>query len=206
MKDTVYKLRNGLPYRAESTPSPAPESQKQPVVEVEIRSDNSTGEIHCAEDLTTLPVNITSLTVHSCDDYKQELLTFSRFANLETLHISSKCFTYSSRVEIVDMHYLTSIVVDDDCFTADDANAAFVVTNCHLLQSLSIGNRSFSAFKQLVLSQLPLLEKLTIGSQCFVPADFTVRSMDQLVTIQLGEGSFEKAHHSVVEGCLHVPS
>ena len=161
-------------------------------------ADASTGEVRCAKDLEQLPSSITSLTILSCDDYKREQLSFAAFPKLETLRVCSKCFAYPSRVEISGLYDLTTIVVEEDCFAANDANAELVVKDCPRLQTLTIGNQAFSAFKHFSLSGLPLLETLTIGSHCFVAADFVIDSMDLLETVQLGEGSFEKAHHTAV--------
>ena len=161
-------------------------------------ADASMGEVRCAKDLEQLPSSITALTILSCDDYKMEQLSFAAFPKLETLRVCSKCFAYPSHVEISGLYDLTAIVVEDDCFAADDANAELVVKDCSRLQTLSIGNQAFSAFKHFSLSGLPLLETLTIGSHCFVAADFVIDSMDLLETVQLGEGSFEKAHHTAV--------
>ena len=161
-------------------------------------ADASMGEVRCAKDLEQLPSSITSLTILSCDDYKMEHLSFAAFPKLETLRVCSKCFAYPSRVEISGLYDLTAIVVEDDCFAADDANAELVVKDCSRLQTLTIGNQAFPAFKHFSLSGLPLLETLTIGSHCFVAADFVIDSMDLLETVQLGEGSFEKAHHTAV--------
>ena len=40
-----------------------------------------------AEELNALPMNVKSITVKACDDYQNEVLDLSRFAELETLKI-----------------------------------------------------------------------------------------------------------------------
>lgn len=160
------------------------------------------GIVMDAEDYKNLPVEVTSITVESCEDYKSEVLDFSRFKELIVLKIKPKCFNYPSVVKIDGLPKLKSIEIGENCFSSNSANSQLLVTDCPALDSLNIGNHSFSDFKTFSISNNPLLRSLTMGSFCFTEAEFALKGLGGMETICLGEKCFEKSRHTLIEGAM----
>ena len=145
---------------------------------------------------------MTSITVESCEDYKSEVLDFSRFKELIVLKIKPKCFSYPSVVKIDGLPKLKSIEIGENCFSSNSANSQLLVTDCPVLDSLNIGNHSFSDFKTFSISNNAMLRSLTMGSFCFTEAEFTLKGLGGMETICLGEKCFEKSRHTLIEGAM----
>lgn len=170
--------------------------------EQEILERREKGIVMDAEDYRNLPVEVTSITVESCEDYKSEVLDFSRFKELIVLKIKPKCFSYPSVVKIDGLPKLKSIEIGENCFSSNSANSQLLVTDCPALDSLNIGNHSFSDFKTFSISNNPMLRSLTMGSFCFTEAEFSLKGLGGLETICLGEKCFEKSRHTLIEGAM----
>ena len=170
--------------------------------EQEILERREKGIVMDAEDYKNLPVEVTSITVESCEDYKSEVLDFSRFKELIVLKIKPKCFSYPSVVKIDGLPKLKSIEIGENCFSSNSANSQLLVTDCPALDSLNIGNHSFSDFKTFSISNNPLLRSLTMGSFCFTEAEFALKGLGGMEMICLGEKCFEKSRHTLIEGAM----
>lgn len=170
--------------------------------EQEIRERREKGIVKDAEDYKNLPVEVTSITVECCEDYKSEVLDFSRFSELIVLKIKPKCFSYPSVVKIGGLPKLKSIEIGENCFSSNSTNSELSVTDCPVLDSLNIGNHSFSDFKTFTISNNPLLRSLTMGSFCFTEAELALKGFGGLETIHLGEKCFEKSRHTLIESAM----
>ena len=173
------------------------ERQKR-LMEEKKRREN--GIVICLDDLEHLSLNLTSITIQSCKDYRSEVLDFSRFTELSELKIEYYCFDYPSKVRIEGMKQLKRVEIGPGCFTSTNAFNELVVKDCPELSELVIGSNCFSSFTSFQLSGLPSLKRLSIGSYCFKEADLNIRKMESLETIQLGNSCFEESLHTMIEG------
>ena len=168
--------------------------------ETEMRERRERGIVLNAEDLQSLSVELKSVTVKACDDYHNEMLDLSRFSALEELEIGDECFNYVSKVSVVALPKLRSIVVGENSFTNEGVDTELVLRNCPALQELHIGNQSFFHFWSFKMEELPALETMQIGSKCFVNASLCVSGMNELHTVRLGEECFANSQHTVIQG------
>ena len=169
-------------------------------VEEELRERKENGIVLNTEELNALPVNAKKLWVKKCDDYQNEVLDLSRFAELEELTIGDGCFNYVSKVSVVELKKLKSVAIGTKSFQNESNDSELVVSDCPELTSLIIGNESFKGFKEMTLSGLDGLKRVVMGVNCFKNAELRVSGLKELETLSLGGGCFEKSLHSVIEG------
>ena len=174
------------------------EKRQKLLAEEKKRREN--GIVICLDDLEHLSLNLTSITIQSCKDYRSEVLDFSRFTELKELKIEGKCFDYPSEVRIEGMKQLKRVEIGWSCFTSTNADNELAVKDCPELSELVIGSNCFSSFTSFQLNGLPSLKMLSIDSYSFEKASFEVRKMESLETIQLGAYCFEESLHTVIEG------
>ena len=160
----------------------------------------SEGTVTCKAALDALPATTTRLTITACEDYKSELLDFSRFTNLEELRIEKKCFDYPSKVKIEGLKKLKRVSIASGCFHCTNADSEMIVRDCPALEELKIGSHSFPSFKSLKMSGLPSLQRIHMGKECFKTVSLEVKKMESLETIVLGKNCFEKSLHTIIEG------
>ena len=152
-----------------------------------------------AEEWNALPVNAKSITVKACDDYQNEVLDLSRFAELEALTIGDGCFNYVSKVSVVGLKKLKYVAIGANSFQNESNDSELIVSDCPELTSLSIGNESFKGFKEMKLSEVKALKTITIGDECLKDCDLVLRDLKSVESVVIGVNSFEKSRHSVVE-------
>ena len=167
-------------------------------VSVQIQSDSVV--VTKAEEWHALSSGVKSITVNACDDYQNEVLDLSRFAELEELTIGNGCFNYVSKVSVVGLKKLKSVVIGSVSFQNESNDSELVVSDCPELVSLSVGNESFKGFREMKLSGLDGLKRVVMGGNCFENAELRVSGLKGLETLSLGAGCFEKFLHSVIEG------
>ena len=95
-----------------------------------------------------------------------------------------------------------TLVVDEGSFQNDMGNSGFVVKNCPVLASITIGNSSFKGFSACELCGLPQLHSISFGTTCFAKANLVLRDLESLERVHLDDGSFEKSRHTVIESNL----
>ena len=126
---------------------------------------------------------------------------------LKTVAIGSNSFGSVRIFEIVGSNELESIAVgncsltyarsDADVYYSTQADGSFRVVDCPKLKTISIGDHAFSDYHSFELSNLPSLQKINIGWQCFYRAPSLVLSgrtsclvssvdFPQLVSAQFG--------------------
>ena len=157
------------------------------------------GVVLNAEDLDNLSVEVTSISVKACDDYKREVLDLSRFTRLSELKIASKCFNYVSQVRIVGLLELQIVRIGEGSFQSNSKDSVLHIENCPSLLSLSIGNESFKSFSQWEMSGVKSLKSITMGCGCFRNANCILKDMESLKCVTLGDLCFEKSRHTVIE-------
>ena len=168
--------------------------------EKEKKEQRENGIVLNAEDLESLSVELKSIDVKKCEDYQNEVLDLSRFAELEELTIGDGCFNYVSKVHVVGLKKLKSVAIGAKSFQNESNDSELIVSDCPELTSLSIGNESFKGFKEMKLSGLDGLKRVVMGGSCFENAELRVSGLKGLETLSLGAGCFEKSLHSVIEG------
>ena len=166
---------------------------------LETRERIKKGIVLNAKEFHDLPLDIKAITVNGCDDYQSEVLDFSRYDELEELRIGTKCFDYVSKVSIAGLEKLKCVEIGESSFQNNSSDCQLVVKNCPLLSSLTIGDRSFKWFKAFVLDRVPALKTLTIGMYCFKEVSFVAKNLKSVEEIRLGDSSFEKSRHTVME-------
>ena len=171
-------------------------------VSVQIQSDSVV--VTKAEEWHALSSGVKSITVNACDDYQNEVLDLSRFAELEELTIGNGCFNYVSKVSVVGLKKLKSVSIGAKSFQNESNDSELIVSDCPELTSLIIGNESFKGFKEMTLSELDGLETITIGDDCFKECDLLVKDLKSVESVVIGANSFEKSRHSVVESEVSV--
>ena len=176
------------------------ERKRKEQEEKEKKERRENGIVLNAEDLESLSVELKSIDVKKCEDYQNEVLDLSRFAELEKLTIGDGCFNYVSKVSVVGLRKLKSVAIGANSFQNESNDSELVVSDCPELTSLSIGNESFKGFKEMKLSGLDGLKRVVMGGNCFKNAELRVSGLKGLETLSLGNGCFEKFLHSVIEG------
>ena len=169
-------------------------------LEKEKKERRENGIVLNAEDLESLSVELRSIDVKKCEDYQNEVLDLSHFTELEALTIGDGCFNYVSKVSVVGLKKLKSVAIGAKSFQNESNDSELIVSDCPELVSLSVGNESFKGFKEMKLSGLDGLKRVTMGGNCFKNAELRVSGLKGLETLSLGAGCFEKSLHSVIEG------
>ena len=179
---------------------------------VSMQSQSDSVIVTKAEDWNALPSGVKSITVSKCDDYQNEVLDLSRFTELEALTIGDGCFNYVSKVSIVGLKKLKSVVIGEKSFQNESNDSELIVSDCPELVSLSIGNESFKGFKGFKVNEVKALKTVTIGNECFKECDLVLKDLKSVESVQIGVNSFEKSRHTVVESevsalqsCLDCP-
>ena len=176
------------------------ERKRKEQKEKEKKERRENGIVLNAEDLESLSVELKSIDVKKCEDYQNEVLDLSRFSALEALTIGDGCFNYVSKVSVVGLKKLKSVVIGAKSFQNESNYSELIVSDCPELVSLSVGNESFKGFKEMTLSELDGLKTVVMGGNCFKNAELRVSGLKGLETLSLGAGCFEKFLHSVIEG------
>ena len=114
----------------------------------------------------------------------------SNLNSFQSLNIGNGCFAYSSLFEINGFQSLTTISIASNSFTSmkngfgNDINKSFHILNCESLESISIGEYSFSDYGgQFELSNLPQLQSIQIGSYSFDYSSFVIRGIEMILNI-----------------------
>ena len=123
-------------------------------------------------------------------------LDFSRFIRVESIEIGNNCFASVKTFKIEGMHKLKSLKIGLFSFTKmksqtckGDESKSFHIINCKSLESIDIGEFSFSDFGgQFELRRLPSLLTLVIGntrtmSLNFSGNSFVIRGRDKVLNI-----------------------
>ena len=122
-------------------------------------------------DLDHLELLTTSLEVsaNSCNDIK-ELEFLNKLQYLRSVKIGDDCFGSVKTFELYGLKRLRSLIIGKNSFTqnknhfGNDSNKSFRVLNCSELESIVIGEYSFSDFAgDVEFKNLPSLQSITIG-------------------------------------------
>ena len=126
-----------------------------------------------SNELQSFETVITSIFIPnwSCNDYNYTIFDFSRFNLLESIDIGNECFGSVETFKIDGLNRLKTIKIGNNSFTQKkddygiDKLKSFHILNCKSLESIQIGEYSFSDYGgEFELKNLPQLQSIQIGS------------------------------------------
>ena len=145
-------------------------------------------------DLYDLNLQVTNLTISSncCND--MGILDLNQFKRLRSINIGNNCFESVQTFQIDGLNQLKTIIIGIESFTcekqagwnyikANNKSKSFHILNCESLESIEIGEFSFSDFAgDFELKNLPKLRSIQIGKirskSCnFYNSSFVIRSI-----------------------------
>ena len=141
--------------------------------------------------------SITSIIIPNwtCNDIGYTMFDFSRFTLVESIEIGDDCFGSVKTFQIEGLTRLKSLKIGNNSFTqkrnrsGDDKSKSFHILNCESLESIEIGEYSFSDFAgEFELKNLPQLQSIQIGSigrgsNNFYGSSFVIRGIDLILDI-----------------------
>ena len=140
-------------------------------------------------------LQVTDLTISSncCNDLNA--LDLNRFEWLRSIEIGNDCFGSVKTFKIDGLNRLKTIKIGKNSFTqsknsfGDDESKSFHILNCESLESIQIGEYSFSDFGgEFELKNLPQLQSIQIGtigsdSYNFYWSSFVIRGIELILNI-----------------------
>ena len=133
-----------------------------------------------------------------CNDSDYEDFDFSQFVLLKSLNIGDDSFSYVQTFKIDGLNRLKTIKIGKNSFTQVKGgpssysyykSKSFYILNCESLESIQIGEYSFSDFAgDFELKNLPNLHSFQIGtigsgSWNFCCSSFVIRGIDMIMNI-----------------------
>ena len=133
----------------------------------------------------------TSLSVpnNACNNQNLTLFDLSAFKLVETVHIDNGNYIHTTAFVIDGLLTLRNVTILSNSFTQhpngydNDPNKSFHILNCDKLESISIGEYSFSDYGgEFELSNLPQLQSFSDYG-----GEFELSNLPQLQSIQIGQ-------------------
>ena len=168
--------------------------------------------------------SITSIIIPNwtCNDIDYTIFDFSRFTLVESIKIGNDCFGSVQTFKIDGLNRLKTINIGKNSLTqkknsyGNDKSKSFHILNCESLESIKIGQYSFSDFAgEFELKNLPRLQSIQIGtvesysSNNFYKSSFVARGikliklsfidLPNVHTIILGWNAFSRSKLAVFE-------
>ena len=196
------------PMRVVSTPTPVPTPPK--CEEPAPLRINVTGSTKWSD----VSLQVTDLTISSncCNDLNA--LDLNRFQWLRSIEIGNDCFGSLQTFQIDGLNRLKTIKIGINSFTelmefnwnrdrkkANNPSKSFHMVNCESLESIEIGEYSFSDFGgEFELKNLPKLQSIQIGlmgsdSYNFCYSSFVIRGIELILTIVMNRSSKTTIHY-----------
>ena len=155
-----------------------------------------------SSDIQLFSTSIRSVILanNSCNERDYTVLDFSRLSQVESIEIGDECFGSVKTFQIDGLNRLKSIKIGYNSFTqvkhsnwywekANNQSKSFHILNCESLESIQIGEYSFSDFGgQFELKNLPQLQSIQIGtigsdSYNFYYSSFVIRGIELILNI-----------------------
>ena len=155
-------------------------------------------------DILLFSTSIRSIILanNSCNDRDYTVFDFSRFSQVESIEIGNDCFGSVKTFRIDGLNQLRTIKIGINSFTqvkqadwnrdynkANNQSKSFHILNCESLESIQIGEWSFSDFGgEFELKNLPQLQSIQIGaigrnSFNFYYSSFVIRGIEMILNI-----------------------
>ena len=159
--------------------------------------------------IQSIDSSITSIIIPNwtCNDTDYTLFDFSRFTLVESIEIGNDCFGSVQTFQIDGLNRLKTVKIGINSFTraknsaGDDRSKSFHILNCELLESIEIGEYSFSDFGgEFELKNLPQLQSIQIGtvgsrSYNFCGSSFVIRGIELILSIVMNRSSKSTIHY-----------
>ena len=151
-------------------------------------------------------VRIIAIPDWTCNDIDYTIFDFSRFTQVESIEISNNCLVSVKTFKIDGLNRLKSIKIGINSFTQKtsscgyDSSKSFHILNCESLESIQIGEYSFSDFAgEFELKNLPQLQSIQIGtigsdSSNFFGSSFVIRGIEMILNIVMIRSSKSTIH------------
>ena len=161
-------------------------------------------------ELQAIDTSVTSIIIPNwtCNDTDYTLFDFSRFSVIESIEIGNDCFGSVKTFQIEGLNRLKTIKIGNNSFTQrkngyrDDKSESFHILNCESLESIQIGQYSFSDFAgEFELKNLPQLQSIQIGtigstsSSNFRYSSFVIRGIELILNIVMNRSSKSTIHY-----------
>ena len=162
-----------------------------------------------SSDILLFSTSIRSVILanNSCNERDYTIFDFSRFTEVESIEIGDDCFGSVQTFKIDGLNRLKTIKIGRNSFTqrknscGDDKSKSFHILNCESLESIEIGEYSFSdfggEFELKNLSQLQSIQIGTIGSTSynFRYSSFVIRGIEMILNIIMNRSSKSTIHY-----------
>ena len=192
-RSTKPKQKQKQKPKAKANPNPKPKPV-MPVTKGQEPTPNNI-EISNSLEIGKLSLQVADLTVSSngCND--MNALELSRFKSLRSIEIGNDCFELVQTLKIEGLNRLKTIKIGRSSFTQEknncgnDKSKSFHILNCESLESIQIGEFSFSDFAgDFELKNLPQLQSIQIGevgneSVNFYRSPFVIRGIELILII-----------------------
>ena len=144
---------------------------------------------------------------NSCNDIDYTIFDFSRFNQVESIEIGNDCFGSVKTFKIDGLNRLKTIKIGNNSFThkkndyGNDKSKSFHILNCESLESIQIGEYSFSDFGgEFELKNLPQLQSIQIGSigrssYNFYYSSFEIEGIELILNIVMIRSSKSTIHY-----------
>ena len=153
--------------------------------------------------------SITSIIIPdcTCNDIDYTIFDFSRFILVESIEIGNHCFGSVQTFQMEGLNRLKTIKIGYSSFTQNknsvryDSSKSFHILNCESLESIQIGEYSFSDFAgEFELKNLPQLQSIQIGafgseSNNFYGSSFVIRGIELILKIVMIRSSKSTVHY-----------
>ena len=152
--------------------------------------------VQCS-DLQSMDPSVTTIfiTKLSCNDDTFTIFDFSQYSLLKTIEVGDDCFESVQTFRIDGLNQLQTIKIGKNSFTheknryGNDESKSFHILNCESLESIEIGEYSFSDFAgEFELKNLTQLQSIKIGntggkSYNFYYSSFVIRGIKLILNI-----------------------
>ena len=160
-------------------------------------------------ELQAIDSSITSIIIPNwtCNDSDYTIFDFSRFSIVESIEIGNDCFGLVKTFQIEGLNRLKTIKIGYNSFTqkkndeGNDKSKSFHILNCESLESIEIGECSFSDYAgEFELKNLPQLQSIQIGtigskSYNFYGSSFVIRGIELILNIVMIRFSKSAIHY-----------
>ena len=142
------------------------------------------------EDFKKEGSQVTDLSILQNSYNRLNEIDINIFKWLESIDIGNECFGSVQTFKIDGLSRLKTIKIGINSFTQEkngygnDSSKSFHILNCESLESIHIGEYSFSDYAGgFELKNLPQLQSIQIGSYSFYGSSFVIRGIELILNI-----------------------
>ena len=168
-------------------------------------------KVYYYDFLQSINTSVASITLPNwtCNDVDYTTFDFSGFTQVESIEIGDDSFCSVQTFQIDGLNRLKTIKIGSNSFThkkngyGNDSSKSFHILNCESLESIQIGEYSFSDFAgDFELKNLPQLQSIQIGtigreSYNFYSSSFVIRGIDMILNIWVMYRSSKSTIHYI---------